>query len=47
MHRLGKGFLYVAVVTDVFSRKIVGWAFGVQMTADLVIMVVNMALQTL
>jgi putative transposase len=22
------GFLYLAVVTDVFSRKVVGWAFG-------------------
>jgi transposase InsO family protein len=33
-----EGFLYLAVVTDVFSRKVVGWAFGVQMTADLVIM---------
>ena len=25
------------MVTDVFSRKVVGWAFGVQMTSDLVI----------
>ena len=41
-----KGFLYLAVVTDVFSRKVVGWAFGVQMTADLVIMALNMALHT-
>ena len=32
-----EGFLYLAVVTDVFSRKVVGWAFGVQMTSDLVI----------
>ena len=29
-----EGFLYLAVVTDVFSRKVVGWAFGAQMTAD-------------
>jgi putative transposase len=29
------GFLYLAVVTDVYSRKVVGWAFGVNMTADL------------
>lgn len=41
-----EGFLYLAVVTDVFSRKVVGWAFGVQMTADLVIMALNMALHT-
>ena len=31
------GFLYLAVVTNVYSRKVVGWAFGVNMTADLVI----------
>ena len=41
-----EGFLYLAVVTDVYSRKVVGWAFGVQMTADLVIMALNMALHT-
>jgi putative transposase len=39
-----EGFLYLAVVTDVFSRKVVGWAFGVQMTSDLVISALNMAL---
>ena len=25
-----EGFLYLAVVTDVYSRKVVGWAFGVR-----------------
>ena len=39
-------FLYLAVVTDVYSRKVVGWAFGVNMTADLVITALNMALLT-
>ena len=39
-------FLYLAVVTDVYSRKVVGWAFGVNMTADLVIAALNMALLT-
>jgi putative transposase len=38
------GFLYLAVVTDVYSRKVVGWAFGANMTADLVIAALNMAL---
>jgi putative transposase len=38
------GFLYLAVVLDVFSRKVVGWAFGERMTADLVISALNMAL---
>jgi putative transposase len=41
-----QGFLYLAVVTDVFSRKVVGWAFGAQMTADLVVSALNMALFT-
>jgi putative transposase len=41
-----QGFLYLAVVTDVFSRKVVGWAFGANMTADLVINALDMALFT-
>ncbi len=40
------GFGYLAVVLDVFSRKVVGWAFGQQQTADLVVAALNMALQT-
>lgn len=40
------GFLYLAVVIDVHSRKVVGWAFGERMTSDLVIAALNMALHT-
>lgn len=40
------GFLYLAVVIDVYSRKVVGWAFGQRMTSDLVILALNMALMT-
>ena len=40
------GFLYLAAVTDVFSRKVAGWAFGVRMTADLVTLALDMALTT-
>jgi putative transposase len=40
------GFLSLAVVTDVYSRKVVGWAFGAHMTADLVVAALNMALFT-
>jgi putative transposase len=40
------GFLYLAVVIDVYSRKVVGWAFGQQQTAQLVIAALNMALLT-
>ena len=39
-----QGFLYLAVVTDVFNRKVVGQAFGARMTADLVVCALNMAL---
>ena len=40
------GFVYLAVVLDVYSRKVVGWAFGQRQTADLVISALNMALIT-
>ncbi len=40
------GFLYLAVVVDVHSRKVVGWAFGERMTSDLVVAALNMALHT-
>jgi putative transposase len=40
------GFLYLAVVIDVYSRKVVGWMFGEHMKADLVISALNMALLT-
>jgi len=39
------GFVYLAVVIDVFSRKVVGWQFGDRMTADLVLSTLNMALE--
>jgi putative transposase len=41
-----QGFLHLAVVTDVYSRKVVGWAFGARQTADLVVTALNMALFT-
>ena len=40
------GFLYLAMVIDVYSRKVVGWAFGERMTSELVILALNMALMT-
>jgi putative transposase len=39
------GFIYLAIVLDVWSRRIVGWSIGEQMTADLVLAALNMALQ--
>ena len=38
------GFLYLAVVIDVWSRRVVGWPMGERMTADLVLSALNMAL---
>ena len=40
------GFLYLSIVIDVYSRKVVGWAFGERMTSDQVILALNMALMT-
>jgi len=40
------GFLYLATVLDVFSRKVVGWSMSEQMPAQLVLSALNMALQT-
>lgn len=39
-----QGWLYVAVVLDLFSRRAVGWSMGSAMTADLVIDALTMAL---
>jgi transposase InsO family protein len=39
------GFLYLAVVIDVWSRRVVGLAMGERMTADLVLATLNMALE--
>ena len=38
------GFLYLAVVLDAFSRRIVGWAMGHSLKAQLVLDALNMAL---
>jgi len=39
------GFIYLAVVLDAWSRRVVGWAIGETMTAGLVLAALNMALQ--
>jgi putative transposase len=38
------GFLYLAVVLDAFSRRIVGWAMGYDLKAQLVVDALNMAI---
>jgi len=38
------GFIFLAIVLDVWSRRVVGWSIGEQMTADLVLAALNMAI---
>lgn len=44
--RTRAGWLYLAAVLDLYSRKIVGWAMGGQMTAQLVCEALQMAIAT-
>lgn len=39
----GEGWLYVAVVLDLYSRRVVGWSMKAEMTAQLVIDALTMA----
>ena len=38
------GFLYLAIVLDVFSRKVVGWAMETQLRSELMLAAVDMAI---
>lgn len=40
------GWLYLAVVIDLFSRKVVGWSLDSRMTAELVCRALNMAVKS-
>ena len=40
----GEGWLYLAVLIDLFSRKVIGWAMSERMTSDLVRDALQMAL---
>ncbi|MCP4403006.1 MAG: IS3 family transposase, partial [bacterium] len=43
--RTKEGWLYLAVVLDLFSRRIVGWAMSKRITSDLVVDALKMAVQ--
>lgn len=43
--RTGAGWLYLAIVLDLFARKVVGWAMAPSMPAELVCAALNMAIQ--
>lgn len=40
-----QGWLYVAVLMDLYSRRIIGWAMGEQMTTTLTLRALEMAVQ--
>jgi putative transposase len=42
-HRTREGWLYVAVVLDCFSRRVVGWAMAEHPRSDLVVDALQMA----
>ena len=41
-----EGWLYLAIILDLFSRKVIGWAMSAQMNTALVETALQMALQT-
>jgi len=41
--KTGEGWMYLAVVMDLFSRRIVGWALDSRMTTDLVVKALTQA----
>ena len=43
-HRTGQGWFYLAVVLDVFSRRVVGWAMADHLRAELVVDALQMAI---
>ena len=43
--RILTGFLYLAVVLDLFSRKVIGWALSEQINAHLTLAALRMALE--
>jgi putative transposase len=43
--RTREGWLYLAAVEDLYSRRVVGWDMAARMTADLVVRATTMAIQ--
>ncbi len=44
--RLLRGFVYLAVILDLFSRKVIGWALSASLNAELVVEALQVALQS-
>jgi putative transposase len=43
--RLGHGFVYLAVLLDLYSRKVIGWALGRRLSSELSVAALEMALE--
>jgi putative transposase len=43
--RLGHGFVYLAVILDLYSRKVIGWGLGRTMSSELTLAALQMALE--
>ena len=41
------GFLYLSVVMEAFSRRVVGWAMATHLQSELVLSALNMALEVI
>ena len=41
---LGRGFVYLAVILDLYSRKVIGWAIRRRITSELTLSALNLAL---
>lgn len=44
--RIATGFVYLAVILDLYSRKVIGWAISQSMHRDLCLAALKMALET-
>lgn len=44
--KIDRGFVYLAVIMDLFSRQIIGWALDTSMTTDLIVEAFDMAVAT-
>jgi len=44
--RLGHGFVYLAVILDLYSRKVIGWSLGRRMTSEFTLAALQVALES-